>query len=135
MSAHQTSHPAAPADEAEAIRGLRRDYVVGFVLSVILTGLAFWLVMSGVLAPQLTGLLVTLLAIAQIVVHTVCFLHVNTRSEGGWTLLALVFTAIIVAIVILGSLWIMYHLHGNMMPMAPPPVPEAPTVVGPPPAA
>lgn len=104
-----------------------RDYVIGFLLSVVLTAIPFWLVMSGLLAPTMTGLLVTLFAIAQIVVHTVFFLHVNTKSEGGWTLLALVFTGIMVVIVILGSLWIMYHLHGNMMPMAPPPIPSTPT--------
>ena len=54
------------------------------------------------------------------------FLHVNTRAEGGWTLLAGVFTAVMIIIVIAGSLWIMYHLHENMMPAAPrsaPPVP------------
>lgn len=108
---------------AEGGHGSRRDYLVGFLLSVVLTALAFWLVMSGALAAPLTGVLVMLLAIAQIAVHTVFFLHVNTRAQGGWTLLALAFTGIIVVIVILGSLWIMYHLHGNMMPMAPPPIP------------
>jgi cytochrome o ubiquinol oxidase operon protein cyoD len=60
---------------------------------------------------------IVLAAIAQILVHTVCFLHVNTSSEGGWTLMAYVFTAVIVLIVISGSLWIMYHLNANMMPM------------------
>ncbi|MBX3478676.1 MAG: cytochrome o ubiquinol oxidase subunit IV [Brevundimonas sp.] len=114
------------AHDAGEARIKPRDYVVGFLLSVVLTAIPFWLVMSGTLAPTMTGILVTLFAIAQIIVHTIFFLHVNTRSEGGWTLLALVFTGIMVVIVILGSLWIMYHLHGNMMPMAPPPVPVAP---------
>ncbi len=121
-----TRHPSRPARRSLATgeaQGVRRDYVVGFLLSVVLTAVSFWLVMSGVLAAQLTGLLVTVFAIAQIVVHTIFFLHVNTRSEGGWTLLALIFTVIMVVIVILGSLWIMFHLHGNMMPMAPPPIP------------
>jgi cytochrome o ubiquinol oxidase operon protein cyoD len=62
----------------------------------------------------------------QIVVHTIFFLHVNTRAEGGWTLLALIFTIVIVSIVISGSLWIMYHLNSNMMPMTPDSLPSTP---------
>jgi hypothetical protein len=55
-------------------------------------------------------------AVVQIVVHMVCFLHMNGRSEGGWTLMALIFTIVIVLIVLAGSLWVMYHLNSNMMP-------------------
>lgn len=100
--------------------GSRRSYLIGFALSAVLTAIPFWLVMSGVLAStQATAIAVILLAFVQIVVHTICFLHVNTRSEGGWTLLAFIFTVVIVAIVIAGSLWIMYHLNSNMMPMQP----------------
>jgi cytochrome o ubiquinol oxidase operon protein cyoD len=46
----------------------------------------------------------------------VCFLHVNTSGEGGWTLLAYVFTAVLLVITIAGSMWIMFHLNTNMMP-------------------
>jgi cytochrome o ubiquinol oxidase operon protein cyoD len=46
----------------------------------------------------------------------VYFLHMNTRSEGGWTLLALLFTLMLVVIALSGSLWVMYHLNDNMMP-------------------
>jgi cytochrome o ubiquinol oxidase operon protein cyoD len=100
--------------------GSRRGYLIGFVLSAVLTAVPFWLVMTGVLADvQATVLAIMALAFVQIVVHTIFFLHVNTRSEGGWTLMALIFAAVMVAIVISGSLWIMYHLNSNMMPMAP----------------
>jgi cytochrome o ubiquinol oxidase operon protein cyoD len=63
-----------------------------------------------------TAALVITFAVVQILVHTVCFLHVNTQAQGGWTLIAYVFTAVIVLITIAGSLWIMYHLNSNMMP-------------------
>lgn len=113
--------------EAGHTHGSRKGYLIGFALSAVLTAIPFWLVMAGVLNVTTTAVLIALLAFAQIAVHTVFFLHVNTRAEGGWTLMAFVFTAIIVLIVIAGSLWIMYHLHGNMMPMqiapTPPPVP------------
>jgi cytochrome o ubiquinol oxidase operon protein cyoD len=107
--------------------GTRRGYLIGFGLSVVLTIAPFWLVMTGAIADaQAAAIWVVALAFAQIVVHTLCFLHVNTRSEGGWTLLAFIFTAVMVTIVISGSLWIMYHLQGNMMPMAPGSLPSTP---------
>ena len=125
MSDHHEDHAGGHAS--------RRGYLIGFALSVVLTAIPFWLVMSGVLSTTATAVVVVLFAFAQIAVHTVAFLHVNTRSEGGWTLLAFVFTGIIVVIVIAGSLWIMVHLHGNMMPSAPQPLidPAAPVPAGP----
>ncbi|GAA4021434.1 cytochrome o ubiquinol oxidase subunit IV [Sphingomonas swuensis] len=97
--------------------GSKKSYLVGFALSAVLTAIPFWLVMAAPLAnPGLTAVLVILLAIAQILVHTICFLHVNTSGEGGWTLLAYVFTGVLLLITICGSLWIMYHLNTNMMP-------------------
>ncbi|MCC6827528.1 MAG: cytochrome o ubiquinol oxidase subunit IV [Novosphingobium sp.] len=108
------------ADHAHAegeAHGSMRDYVIGFVLSVVLTAIPFWLVMSGALADRtLTGLVVSGFAAVQIVVHMVFFLHMNARAEGGWNLLALLFTVVIVVIVLTGSLWVMYHLNANMMP-------------------
>ena len=98
--------------------GSRRTYLIGFLLSVVLTAVPFWLVMTGPLTAPVTAAVIVAFAVVQILVHTVCFLHVNTSSEGGWTLLAYAFTAVIVLIVIAGSLWIMYHLDANMMPMA-----------------
>ena len=130
-----TPHHDAPHGHADAHandHGSKRSYLTGFLLSVILTVIPFWLVMSGVLPGPVTAILVVLLALVQIGVHTFYFLHVNTRSEGGWTLLAFVFTAILVVIVIAGSLWIMYHLHGNMMPMAPQPVVDPAGITAPP---
>ena len=96
-----------------------KDYVIGFVLSVILTAIPFWLVMSGTLhSASATGLVITGFAAVQIVVHMVYFLHMTTRVEGGQNLMALIFTVVIVGIVLSGSLWVMYHLNQNMMPMA-----------------
>ena len=94
------------------------DYIKGFVLAVILTVIPFWLVMGGVLDSKLlTAVLVMGIGVVQIVVHMVYFLHMNPRSEGGWTLMALIFTLVIVGIAIAGSLWVMHHLNTNMMPM------------------
>jgi cytochrome o ubiquinol oxidase operon protein cyoD len=97
--------------------GSMRSYLIGFGLSAILTAIPFWLVMADVLGnATATSIAIIVLAAAQILVHTVCFLHVNTQAEGGWTLVSIVFTAVILLITIAGSLWIMYHLNTNMMP-------------------
>ena len=103
----------------EQAHSSRRTYLIGFLLSVVLTAVPFWMVMTGAAGPQATAATIVALAVVQILVHTVCFLHVNTRSEGGWTLLAYVFTAVVLVIMIAGSTWIMYHLNTNMMPMPP----------------
>ena len=96
--------------------GSYASYITGFVLSVILTAIPFWLVMHGTLDKGWTIFIVMTAAVVQIVVHMVFFLHMNSKSEAGWSLLALFFTLIIVVIVLAGSLWVMYHLNTNMMP-------------------
>ncbi|WP_279482615.1 cytochrome o ubiquinol oxidase subunit IV [Aureimonas sp. SK2] len=104
-------------DDHAAGHGTFKGYLTGFVLSVILTAIPFWLVMGDVLdSRNLTVFLIMGLGAVQIVVHMVYFLHMNTKSEGGWNMLALIFTVVILAITIAGSLWVMYHLNTNMMP-------------------
>ena len=94
-----------------------KGYMTGFVLAVILTVIPFWLVMAKVFPSSSTTALVILgIAAVQIVVHMIYFLHMNTRSEGGWSLLALVFTVVLLVIMLAGSIWVMYHLNSNMMP-------------------
>jgi cytochrome o ubiquinol oxidase operon protein cyoD len=101
-----------------APHGTFRGYMTGFVLSVILTAIPFWLVMGNVSKDHgITTLLILALAVVQIVVHMIYFLHMNTRSEGGWNMLALIFTLVLLVITLSGSLWIMYHMNRNMMPM------------------
>lgn len=94
-----------------------RDYATGFILSVLLTAVPFALVMSGAIASSavVAGVILVCAAV-QVVVHMVYFLHMNPRSEGGWNLLALVFTGVLVVIVMAGSLWVMHHMNANMMP-------------------
>jgi cytochrome o ubiquinol oxidase operon protein cyoD len=97
--------------------GSLRDYVIGFALSVALTAVPFWLVMARPLSDAATAAIILGFAAVQIVVHMVYFLHMNGKAEGGWTMTALIFTVIIVVIMLSGSLWVMYHLNHNMMPM------------------
>jgi len=94
-----------------------KGYATGFILSVILTAIPFWLVMGKVLpTPQMTGLVILAFAAVQMVVHMVYFLHMNAKVEGGWSMLALLFTVVLVVIMLSGSVWVMYHMNTNMMP-------------------
>jgi cytochrome o ubiquinol oxidase operon protein cyoD len=112
-AAHESAHDAHG-------HGSMRDYVIGFVLSVILTVIPFWLVMGEVLESRIwTVALIMFFGAIQIVVHMVYFLHMNRKSEGGWILMSLLFTGIIIVIALVGSLWVMHHLDANMMPMSP----------------
>lgn len=104
-------------DDTDASHSTLRGYLTGFVLAVVLTAIPFWLVMGKVFDKSSTTALVVLaIAAVQIVVHMIYFLHMNTKSEGGWTMLALLFTLVLVVITLSGSLWVMYHLNANMMP-------------------
>ena len=93
--------------------------MTGFILSVILTAIPFTLVMTGVLDKTTTLALILAMGAAQIFVHLVCFLHMNMKVEGGWSMLALIFTVVFVVITLAGSMWVLYHMNANMMPTSP----------------
>jgi cytochrome o ubiquinol oxidase subunit IV len=127
MSAHEPHAIAEPhghghgqdSDHADASarHGSFRDYLIGFALSVFLTAVPFWIVMDQVFRKTSVAVVVVLLfAVVQIVVHMFYFLHLNSKSESGWTMLSLIFTVILLVITLTGSLWIMNHLDTNMMP-------------------
>lgn len=117
-----TAMPHSPHDphslHDEAPHGTRRGYLTGFALSVVLTAAPFALVMAGLVTGSTAVLAILALALVQIVVHMVFFLHMNTKVEAGWSMLALMFTAVLVVITLAGSIWVMYHLNTNMMPMS-----------------
>jgi len=121
MSAHAESHAAHGGHDHGHDEGAAhisfKGYMIGFVLAVILTAVPFWLVMSGGFKHSSTTALVVLgFAAVQMVVHMIYFLHLNAKSEGGWNMLALIFTGVLVVITLSGSIWVMYHLNHNMMP-------------------
>lgn len=92
-------------------------YVLGFGLSLIFTAAAFVLVQQHLLDTQALYIVVVALGLLQLLVQIMFFLRLNTSpEEGRWNLITLLFTLIVVAIVVIGSLWIMYNLNYNMMP-------------------
>lgn len=127
---HHADHHGAGHDHGHAAQfphGTKRDYVTGFVLSVILTVIPFGVVMAGGLgSTRLTAFVVLACAVTQMVVHMIYFLHMNPRAEGGWTIISLVFTLIVLIIAVAGTIWVMYHMDANMMPGMTPPAEAAP---------
>jgi len=105
----------AHIDGTGAGRGSLKSYAAGFLLSVVLTVIAFALVMSGALphSAVLGGIIGA--AIMQILVHLHYFLHLDSSSALRWNLLALLFAVLIITLFVGGTLWIMYHLHYRMM--------------------
>lgn len=119
MSAHDetSAHDDHHGHDDGAPHATFKGYMTGFVLSVILTAIPFWLVMGNVFEKSsVTAMVILGFAAVQMVVHMVYFLHMNAKSENGWTMLALIFTVVLVVITLSGSLWVMYHLNHNMMP-------------------
>jgi cytochrome o ubiquinol oxidase operon protein cyoD len=106
----------APGFGADAATGSVLGYTVGLVFALLLTATSFFITKTDVFwGPGLpVGLAV--LAIAQMGVHLVFFLHIGTGPDNTNNVLALAFGILIVTLVVSGSLWIMAHLNANMMP-------------------
>ena len=113
----------APGDisiSGEAERRTLSDvgiYTIGLALAVILTAASFWVANTSLLWTPGIPLGLVVLAIAQMGVHLVFFLHITTGPDNTNNVLALAFGILIVFLVMAGSLWIMANLNHNMMPM------------------
>jgi cytochrome o ubiquinol oxidase operon protein cyoD len=91
-------------------------YTIGLALAVILTATSFWVANTSLLWAPGVSLGLVVLAIAQMGVHLVFFLHITTGPDNTNNVLALAFGILMVFLVVVGSLWIMTNLNDNMMP-------------------
>ena len=108
----------APGDEEEGSTGSRLlGYVVGLGLAILLTATSFFIAGTDLVWQPSIPVAIIVLAIAQMGVHLVFFLHITTGADNTNNVLALGFGLLIVILVIGGSLWIMSNLNHNMMPM------------------
>jgi cytochrome o ubiquinol oxidase operon protein cyoD len=113
----------APGDEEEVRIGPRLlGYCIGFALAILLTATSFFiagtnLVWQPSIPVALVVLAIIVLAIAQMGVHLVFFIHITTDPDNTNNILALAFGLLIVFLVVAGSLWIMDHMNQNMLPM------------------
>ena len=115
---HGADH--APGDEpvgrheiAEGVVG----YIIGLGLAVLLTAVSFFIAGTSLVWHPSIPIALVVLAIAQIGVHLVFFLHITTGPDNVNNVMALAFGVLIVVLLLTGSLWIMWHLNHNMMPM------------------
>ena len=108
----------APGDEEIVSVKLRMlGYLVGLGLAVLLTATSFFIAGTDLVWQPSIPVAIIVLAIAQMGVHLVFFLHITTGPDNANNVLALAFGLLIVFLVIAGSLWIMANLNHNMMPM------------------
>ncbi|MBI2735593.1 MAG: cytochrome o ubiquinol oxidase subunit IV [Rhodospirillales bacterium] len=90
------------------------SYLIGFVLAVILTAIPFWLVYTHALPTSRIMWIIAVAAVLQVLVHLHFFLHVNFTTTPRENLLAIAFTAVLIFLMVGGSLWIMIDLHSRM---------------------
>ena len=112
---------SAPGDDQESAGGTAKgvfSYVLGLLLAAALTIASFWAVSTHLIYGPGIPIAIITLAIAQMGIHLVFFLHITTGPDNTNNVLALAFGILIVCLVIFGSLWIMDHLNHNMMPMS-----------------
>lgn len=95
--------------------GSVKEYVIGLILSIVLTVPPFYIVMTDAMTGGWATALILLCAVAQLFVQLIFFLHMNTSSEQMWNVTTAIFVVILVAILIVGSVWIMNHLDHNMI--------------------
>ena len=116
----EAQHGRAPGDQPTVAEEDKSSgvlvYTIGLVLAVILTATSFWAANTSLLWAPGIPLGLVVLAIAQMGVHLVFFLHVTTGPDNTNNVLALAFGVLIVFLVVAGSLWIMADLNTAMMP-------------------
>jgi cytochrome o ubiquinol oxidase operon protein cyoD len=99
-----------------ADHGSAKSYMTGFVLSVVLTLIAFGLVLGHAVPSSVAIPGIAVLALVQVLIHLAYFLHMNTSAEGRWNLTSFVFAVLVAVILIGGTAWIMVNIAMNMMP-------------------
>ncbi|MDR3449139.1 MAG: cytochrome o ubiquinol oxidase subunit IV [Alphaproteobacteria bacterium] len=109
-----TSH-ADHAEHSGTSHGNLKAYLTGFGLSIILTVIPFWMVMHpGFSRTEILASILGL-AVVQILVHLVYFLHMNRSSEQRWNVVSFAFTVMVLALLVGGSVWIMYNMMAQLM--------------------
>jgi cytochrome o ubiquinol oxidase operon protein cyoD len=105
--------PGAPHDNivSESVA-----YVIGLVLALVLTVVSFWVASTSALWGPGIAVGLVVLAIAQMGIHLVFFLHITSGPDNTNNVLALAFGVLIVFLVMVGTIWIMAHLAANMGP-------------------
>ena len=117
MSEHESELiNVAPGEPHDSMLSETLSYVLGLALALILTGVSFWVASTSVLWGPGVAVGLVVLAIAQMGIHLVFFLHITSGPDNTNNVLALAFGVLIVFLVMIGTIWIMAHLAANMGP-------------------
>ncbi|MEN6671092.1 cytochrome o ubiquinol oxidase subunit IV [Psychrobacter sp. B38] len=116
LHAAEQAHAHGDVSHGQSSHGSKKSYIIGFVLSAILTVIPFGLIMSDMMSGMSAIWMIAVFAAAQVFVQVYFFLHVDFSPEQRNTLYSFLFTLFVVAIVMVGSLWIMHNANENMMP-------------------
>ena len=106
----------APGEPHDSLMSETLSYIVGLGLALLLTGVSFWVASTSAIWGPGVAMGLVVLAIAQMGVHLVFFLHITSGPDNTNNVLALAFGVLIVFLVMIGTIWIMYHLAANMGP-------------------
>jgi cytochrome o ubiquinol oxidase subunit IV len=106
----------SPGKESHLRRDLR-GYLLGLALAVALTIASFWAVETHAIYRPGAAVALLVLAVAQMGIHLIFFLHITTAPDNTNNVLALAFGVLIVCLVVFGSLWVMSHLNHGMLPV------------------
>jgi cytochrome o ubiquinol oxidase subunit IV len=109
--------PGEPAEAGPGSLGAEiGGYAIGLALSIVLTVAAFWALGTHLIYGPGIIMAIVVLAVAQMGIHLVFFLHLTTAPDNRNNVLALAFGVLVVGLVVFGSVWVMNHLNHNMMP-------------------
>ena len=116
MTPEPESLNVAPGEPHEPLFGELLSYIIGLALALVLTAVSFWVASTSVLWGPGVAVGLVVLAIAQMGVHLVFFLHITSGPDNTNNVLALAFGVLIVFLVMIGTIWIMGHMNANMGP-------------------
>ncbi len=109
--------PSQPQREERTLKQEVLGYLVGLALAAALTIVSFWAVETHEIYRPGAAVALLVLAVAQMGIHLIFFLHITTAPDNANNILALAFGVLIVCLVVFGSLWVMSHLNHAMLPM------------------
>jgi cytochrome o ubiquinol oxidase subunit IV len=118
MSAERDLAPGYESADGEGPEGIRegvRSYVLGLAIAIALTVASFWVARTHIIYGPGVPVALVALAIAQMGIHLVFFLHITTSPDNTNNVLALALGVLIVFILVFGTVWVMAHMNHNMM--------------------
>jgi cytochrome o ubiquinol oxidase operon protein cyoD len=112
--------PGYESEEGEGVEGVGagvRSYLLGLTLAIALTLASFWVARTHIIYSPGIPVALVALAVAQMGIHLVFFLHITTAPDNTNNVLALAFGVLIVFVLVFGTVWVMAHMNHNMVPM------------------